>query len=240
MTAEAVPRRRRPWRVAGVVVAVLLLAAGAGWVLLGSPLFGVRDVRITGAGLIPRSRVLAAAAITPGIPLLRLDTAGVARRVGALPQVLTARVTESWPGTVIIAITPRVAVLAVPAQSGYDVIDSGGVVLAWTPQPPSGLPVLTAPAGPASALRGSAEVRAAGTVVRGLPGWLRRRVVAVQAAGPDGVTLILRGGLTVVWGSARGSAAKAGEVAVLLRTGARYYDVSDPAAAVTSGGRGAG
>jgi len=42
----------------------------------------------------------------------------------------------------------------------------------------------------------------------------------------------------VVWGSAADAAAKAAEVAVLLRSKATYLDVSDPGSAVT--GRAAG
>ena len=48
-----------------------------------------------------------------------------------------------------------------------------------------------------------------------------------------GVTLQLRGRVTVRWGTARRSAAKATELQALLRTGARYVDVSSPQVAVT-------
>jgi hypothetical protein len=47
------------------------------------------------------------------------------------------------------------------------------------------------------------------------------------------VTLALRGGVTVLWGSAAKGSVKAAEVTVLLRTQARYLDVSDPVTAVT-------
>jgi len=39
----------------------------------------------------------------------------------------------------------------------------------------------------------------------------------------------------VLWGGAGQSARKAAELSVLLRTHARYYDVSDPGTAVTQG-----
>jgi hypothetical protein len=47
------------------------------------------------------------------------------------------------------------------------------------------------------------------------------------------VTLTLRDGVTVLWGSPAKDSVKAAEVTVLLRTHARYLDVSDPAIAVT-------
>jgi hypothetical protein len=48
-----------------------------------------------------------------------------------------------------------------------------------------------------------------------------------------GVTLRLRGRVTVRWGDARRSAAKATELQALLRTGARSVDVSSRQVAVT-------
>ena len=81
---------------------------------------------------------------------------------------------------------------------------------------------------------------AAGTVVRKLPSWLRSRVATVRAAGPADVILILRAGVTVKWGGPGQAAAKASELAVLLRTKAGYYDVSDPSTAVTGQHRSGG
>jgi hypothetical protein len=82
-------------------------------------------------------------------------------------------------------------------------------------------------------LRRDPSVLAAGAVVRGMPAWLRGRITTVQADGPANVILILRGGVRVSWGSPGDGPAKAKEMAILLRTNATYYDVSDPATAVT-------
>ncbi|MHB1596723.1 MAG: cell division protein FtsQ/DivIB [Streptosporangiaceae bacterium] len=224
---------RDPWKAAFLVLAAVALVGGTIWALIGSNFFVVRDVQITGAGRIPRSRVLAAAGVTLGTPLVSVDTGGVARRVDRITQVLSARVSRSWPGTIVVAITPRVPVFAVPERSAYAVIDAYGVVLSQSPVPPAGLPVLAEPAGPVAALRGNPSVRAAGDIVRYLPAWLRREVSTVQAAAPDAVTLMLRGGRTVLWGAATRTAVKARELAILMRTRAGYYDVSDPSSAAT-------
>lgn len=226
-------RTRDPWKAAFFVLAALALVGGTIWALIGSSFFVVRDVQITGAGQIPRSRVLAVAGVALGTPLVSVDTGGVARRVDQIAQVLSARVSRSWPGTIVIAITPRVPVLAVPERSAYAVIDAYGVVLSQSPVPPAGLPVLAEPAGSVAALRGNPSVRAAGEIVRYLPAWLRREVSTVQAAAPDAVTLMLRGGTTVLWGAATRTAVKARELAILMRTRAGYYDVSDPSSAAT-------
>ena len=62
----------------------------------------------------------------------------------------------------------------------------------------------------------------------------RSSVTSVTVPSPDQVTLILSSGVTVLWGSADDAAAKARELAILMQTHARSYDVSSPATAVTS------
>ncbi len=210
----------------------MALIAGIGWAFLGSSLLVVRSVQVSGSRQVPRAAVLAAAGIRLGTPLIRIDTGAIARRVERVTLVQSARVVRSWPDAVVIWVTGRTAVLAAAARGGYDLVDRYGVILRWHQQRPPGLPVLRA-AWPAAGLRGSPTVYAAGTVVAGLPGRLSRLVTAVRAAGPRAVTLLLSGGRTVLWGDAGRPAAKAAELVILLRTRARYYDVSDPGTAVT-------
>lgn len=225
-------RRRAPWAAAFFAVAVIGLAAGVAWALLGSRFFVVRSVQISGSATVPRATVLAAAGIRLGTPLIRVDTGAVARKVERITQVQSARVTKSWPDTVVIWIKRRTAVLAVAAHGGFDRMDRYGVVLGWGAAQPQGLVLLASPPGPAVTLHGNEVVLLTGTVVGDLPTWLRRQVTAVRAA--DGiVALLLRGGKTVIWGGPVRVAEKAAELAILLRTGARYYDVSDPLTAVT-------
>ena len=209
----------------------------------------MRAVRTTGSQ-VPRATVLGAAAIRLGTPLIRVDTGAIARRVERITQVQSAKVTLSWPDAIVIWTKRRSAVFTVRARSGYDLVDSYGVVLRWTASRPAGLIALQ-PAGTRAGggqagtaglgqLRHEPAVLAAGAVVRTLPPWLRGRVSAVRADGPANVLLILRGGVQVRWGSPGHGSAKASEMAILLRTKARYYDVSDPATAVTGSASQAG
>jgi cell division protein FtsQ len=221
-----------PWKAAFIGLAAAGLIAGVAWALLGSSFLVVRSVRVTGSA-VPRATVLAAAGIRTGTPLIRIDTSAAARRVERITQVQSARVTLSWPDAVVIWTRQRTAVFAMPAHHGYSVVDSYGVVLRWSVRPPSGLVRLSQPGSVAGTPRRNRSVLAAGAVVRNLPRWLRGRLVSVRADGPADVILILRGGIQVRWGSPGRGAAKASEMAVLLRTRAAYYDVSDPATAVT-------
>ncbi len=225
-------RRSLLGRRAFAAALALTILAVAGWALLGPTVLVVRHVRVTGAGpQLPAATVRQAAGIALGTPLARLNTAAAERRVERLPVVLSARVSRSFPDTVVIAVRPRTPALAVPAGAGYALVDSHGVTVSSAAAVPAGMPVLTS-APPV--LRGSPAVRAAALVVQELPRSLRAEVRSVSASGGS-VTLQLDGGITVVWGGPGHGAQKAAELSVLLGTHARYYDVSDPATAVTGG-----
>ncbi|HET9897218.1 MAG TPA: FtsQ-type POTRA domain-containing protein [Streptosporangiaceae bacterium] len=235
MTSAAAGRRGRhdPWKAAFFGVAAIALVAGVLWALLGSSLFVVRSVQV-GGGAVSEHRVLRAAKIALGTPLIRLDTAAIARRVARIRQVQSARVRRSWPDSVVISTVPRTPAFLVRTRRHYTIVDSYGVILGRSDSRRSGLVLLKKPADqPVTALRTSAAMRVEGAVVRGLPPWLRHRVAAVGAARSSRVMLRLRGGITVVWGDAAREAAKAEELAVLLRTEATYIDVSDPESAMT-------
>ena len=157
--------------------------AGVAWALLDSRFFVVRSVQVTGTHLTTGSEVRSAAAIPPGLPLIRVNTAVIAHRVEQIRQVLSARVSRSWPDGVTIAVTERTPALAVQSGGGYQLVNRYGVDVEASARRPPGLPLFTVAAGPVSvpALRGSPAVYAAAVVVRELPRFLARSVVSVQA-----------------------------------------------------------
>lgn len=231
--AAAGRRQPDPWRTAFFGVLLLGILAVAAWALLGSSLLVVRHVRVTGNHLVSAAEVRAAAEIRMGTPLARVDGGAVAGRVERIAQVLTATVSRSWPNTIVITVTERTPVLAVSLVGGrYGLIDAHGVVVREAAHPPAGMPLLTSPP---AALRGSPAIQAAAAVLRQLPASLRQRVRSVSAASATTVTLHLRRGIRVLWGGAGQARQKAEELDQLFRTHARYYDVSDPATAVTNG-----
>jgi cell division protein FtsQ len=205
---------------------------GAGWALLGSSLLVVRHVKVTGNRQVTAAQVRAAAGIRPGTPLARLNSAAATRGVERMAWVLSARVMRSWPDGVVISVRERTPALAVASAGVFDVVDVQGVVVRTLVSRPVGLPLLTA--APAR-LRGSQAVRAAVLVLHDLPAPVRQRVTSVTAVASGAVTFHLRGKITVRWGGTSDAAAKARELRSLMRTKARYYDVSSPNVAVTAG-----
>jgi cell division protein FtsQ len=230
----ALPRRRDPWKVAFFGVAIVAILAGTVWALLGSKFLVVRSVEVTGPAAVSRAEVIADAGIRLGTPLVRVNLATVARRVEQVTLVQSAQVRRAWPDKIVISVQERTAVLAVPRGGGYELIDKFGVILRQAARRPHGMPVLHPPAAALpSSLRGSPAVLAAAAVLRELPVRLARSVRTIDAPDADTVTLRLRGGITIVWGGTGQRAAKARELAILMRGHARYYDVSDPQTPVT-------
>ena len=227
------PRSRR-WLAVLLLGAVLGIAGGVAWALLGSRFFSVRSVVVTGTHLVPESEVLAVADVEPGTPLIRVNTARIAARVLTIRQVRSVRVSTSWPDRVVIAVQERISALAVALPGGgFDLIDADGVVVRSAATRPRRLPLYRTTAA-VSSLRGNPDVGAAAAVLGELPASLRSSVSSVTAPSPDQVTLLLSSGVTILWGGADDAAAKAEELAVLMPTHAHYYDVSSPTTAVTN------
>ena len=231
---ESLARARSRWRTAFIAVAVVGLVVGIGWALLGSKLLVVRSIVVSGTHLVPASQVRAAAGISPRLPMIRVDTQAVARRVEGITQVKSAAVTKSWPDRIVITVKERTPALAVrvPGTSQFDLIDQSGVVVRSVRTQPAGMPVFQARVAP-DALRGNPGVAAAVTVLHELPASLAKSVAAVAAPSAQSVKLGLSNGITIVWGGSGEARQKAAELAILMRTHARYYDVSAPGTAVT-------
>jgi cell division protein FtsQ len=231
------PRPRSRWRTAFFGLAVLATVAGVLWALLGDRLVVVRSVSVTGTHLLAPTQVSDAADVPLGTPLFSVNAGAVTRRVEAIRQVASARVTKDWPNGLTIAVTERVPVLALKmAGGGYDQVDKTGVVVLYSQTKPAALPLLTT-ALPGHALPGSAATEAAATVLAELKPSLAKQVAGVKpssvAAGPEQVTLTLHDGKTIVWGSADGAAQKNRELEIVLSGTARHIDVSAPGTVVT-------
>lgn len=237
MSSEAVTRRDRPrrWRAVFFAVTAVAIVAGAGWALLGSKFLVVRSVRVVGADrLVTQARVLAAAQVPADLPMLRVSAAQVARRVERIPQVASARVSRDWPDTVVITVRPRVPVFAVSGPGGYLLVDPAGVAVRAVARRPPAMPLLTLGTGVGSAaLAGNPAVRSAAEVLRNVPARLARQVSSVEALSESDVSLRLSDGVTIIWGGPGGARRKSRELAILMRTHARLYDVSAPGTALT-------
>lgn len=187
--------RRHPLLVAALVPLVLATVA---WVLWASPLLAVRTVQVDGVRTLTAADVRQAVHVPGGTPLLRVDLAGAAARVRALPQVASAQVTRGWPDRLVVTLTERVPVAVVDTGGQLRLADRTGVLFETvTGDPPPGVLPLDVPhPGPHDP-----ATTAGLAAITSLPPAVRAQVATVRATSGQNVTLALRDGTTVVWGS---------------------------------------
>ncbi len=211
-------RRFRLWAVPAV--ALVLTFAALAWF---SPMLSVREVRIEGAGAIPEDRIRELLQIPDQGSILRIDTAAMAQRVASIPKVRSARVQRVLPSTVRVRIEPRTPVLYYDTPEGAHLLDADGIEYAIEPAP-IGVPKLeTGKPGSADPL-----TRAAIAVVRVLPPELTVQVDSVRAETVSDISLTLRDGRTVLWGSSEDGERKSAVVLPLLTRPGTVFDVSSP------------
>lgn len=236
MTPRGTRRRRdgdrRPGKltVAVVLVGVVALVGGAVAAAYYSPLMSVRSVDVTGAQTVDRAEVLRLAQAPTGMPLLQVDTGAIADRIAVLPAVEEVKVERGYPSTLTIDITERTPMLTLDWSGKIGVMDRLGMVYLTFPDRKSlpkeftTLPVLTVP-DPGAA---DPSTRAALTVVEDLPDWLRPKVVAIEAASPVDITLVLSSKRRVVWGDDQRTDDKAAALQGVLKVKGDTYNVSSP------------
>ncbi|MGH3417509.1 MAG: cell division protein FtsQ/DivIB, partial [Actinocrinis sp.] len=165
-------------------------------------------------------------------PLVNVDTSGAAARVEKVPQIASARVSLSWPDTVVITVAERVPAALVPNGSRYDVVDISGVVFGSATSPTAGLPVINVQGGEAVK---AAVVPGALAALKALPSSIGRQVTGISASSAYSITLALHKGVVVDWGDGSDATAKAADLAALMRLGrSSRYDVSAPEAPAMS------
>ncbi|OLF05440.1 hypothetical protein BLA60_35910 [Actinophytocola xinjiangensis] len=223
-TARSVRTRRRYLARRWTALLVVLAVLGLTYVVVFTPVLGVRTVEVAGTRDLDADEVREAAAIELGTPMVRLDTDEVAGRVAELPRVFEVAVSRSWPSGVEITVTERDPVAVRQLPDGVHLVDRTGLDYTTVERRPPGLPLLrVAEVGP-----DDAETRAAVTVIRAIPRQLRDKVVEVSAQTPGSVMLTLGDKRVVRWGNAEDNDRKAAVLAPLLTRPGKVYDVVTP------------
>jgi cell division protein FtsQ len=172
----------------------------AGWAALLSPWATVHRIRVTGLERISEEQVQTIVRTQLGSSLLLVDTGNLARSVREIDLVREVSVHRNWPSTLVIEVTERTAVAAVPVGEGILLVDADGGEIETVAETeiPVGFPVIRVDL---SADGGPAAFRAALAVWDGLPEDVRAEVRRIGAEGANGVWTVQRDGSRVLWGS---------------------------------------
>jgi cell division protein FtsQ len=215
-----------------LVLLVLILLTG-GWLWLrNSPLVAVRQVEIAGVRGPEAQQIEAALrASARGMTTMKLDEAALRASVRSFPVVESLHVSSGFPHTVRIVVVERPAVAALAADGQRTAVAADGTVLG--PSLLAGtLPLVDGSLLPAPGQRVSDDhVLAAVAILGAAPPRLARFVARVYA-GPEGLTVAMRNGLTVYFGDVSRPHAKWLSLAAVLADpssiGATYVDVRVP------------
>jgi len=177
---------RRRLRVT-IVIASAIVIGGLGYLAVRSPLLAVDHIRVIGSQREPTSKIISAAGVRNGQPMLFIDTGAAERRIERLRWIAQARVRREFPGTVSIDVTEYVptAYVRMPGGKIALVSSSGHVIALSRAVPPHAVAVIgerVAPVvGSLLTPSGSADV------VDQLPPHLRARVFAIDVGGSTAV-----------------------------------------------------
>ena len=199
-----VRRQRRLIRLRRTLLGAVLLAL----VVVGvwferSEHAAVREVRIVGLERLDTEVVRAVSGVDVGDPALRLRSSVVARRVTELVLVRDAVIRRDGVRTVVIEVTERAPVYAVVHGATSRLVDRDGVMVDEGRE--AALPVVrvrTAPPDVGELVVAHAALANAHRAWLGLSGPLRSQVETVQALDVDGLSFVLRSGVTVIFGRA--------------------------------------
>jgi cell division protein FtsQ len=202
---------------------ISVAVVGIGLLLYFTPVMSARNIVVTGLGAVTQDEVVAAAGVTPGTPLLQVDTDAVAERIAAIRRVATARVQREYPSTLRVTVVERVPVVVKDFPDGTHMFDRDGVDFAIAPPPP-GVPFLDVEnPGP-----NDLPTKAALQVMTSLRPEVATQVGRISAPSVAAIRLTLTDGREVVWGTTDRTEEKALKLAALLTQPGQTYDVSSP------------
>lgn len=220
--------RRVAWLTTGGIVVVLGVSI---LVAVFSPLMALQTIEVKGTSRVDDAALRRALSDQIGTPLARLDSAAIKRDIAAFPLIESYVTEESPPHTLVVTVTERTPVVTVQNGKSFDLVDPAGIVVQSTTKRPDTMPL----ADVGSAKLGSSVFRTMTEVVLALPSAVRSQVSGVAASTSDDVTLTMKDGSRVVWGSPDESAAKAALLGALVKDHAARapdtaveYDVSAP------------
>lgn len=213
------PQFEKTSRIPILIGVLVTLAVIGWWVLYQSRWFLIEDITISGTKRVSTQSVLQSAQVSIGQPLMAADPKDISARLLTLPAVKTVTVTRSWPHDLIIRISERQPIAAVPVGNKFYLVDSQGYVAGIVKKLVNKEPVIYArPETPA--IKAALDVRAA------LP--KKWKVANVAAKTDESVVVNLRNGMWIKFGSAQDSAYKIQVASVLLARGYGRINVSSP------------
>lgn len=208
-------------------IAPLLVVALLGYILGWSSLLEIRTIEVSGiegSKTLTAKKVIKRSGIKRGDKLARVNSGTIARALQGYPEIAQVEVNRKPLHTVEISIITRSIDLAIATGDGkYLLGDITGTTFVEVNRAPRGIPIIT----------GDRRFLADGmTIYSALPKKIRSRVEKIALPSSASISFSLRGGLSILWGSASNQEAKLTVLQALLAAPenkkARFIDIATP------------
>ena len=216
---QGAPNQVRHSKLPWAIWLVVILALVTWYVLFQSRWFLIEQVQVTGLKRLSTQKVLTLAQVRVGQPLMAANPNTLKSRISELPAVKRVVIERGWPHTLIIRVTERQAIAAVPSDGGFVLVDDEGQIAGGAKKRPAKkLLVYAKPE--------TLAMKAALDVYLALP--KRWKVLSVHAKTRDSVKVHLHHGIWITFGSNELIERKSLVANALLAKGYRTINVSAP------------
>ena len=205
----------------------IILVAALGYLFGWSSIFDIRSIEVSGlegSKTLTAKKIIRKSGIGIGDKLARVNAGDVARALSVYPEVAGVDINRKPLHTVELVIQLREVDVAFATRQGKFLLgDENGVTFVEVSRPPQGGPVI---AGDRRFINDAMQIYDA------LPKKIRQRVARIDLPSKASITLELRGGLKILWGSVGDQEAKLTVLDALLAAPenkrARFVDIATP------------
>ncbi|MDK2887679.1 MAG: cell division protein FtsQ [Thermoanaerobacter sp.] len=212
----SIPRYTGRFLAERIFFALLILLAA--FILLGSPLFEVREIEVTGNRVVPEEKILELAGINTGTNIFKVNLKEAESRILTMPLIKNASLVRKFPSRIVIRVEERKALALLPVKDGFIQVDGEGVCLKESGVGGS-LPVVTGVAvpdpAPGDVIR-DAKLATALKVLGQLPGSLYSKLSEIHITAGGQVVLYTLEGIECRLGAPADIRKKAGIILQVL------------------------
>lgn len=131
-------------RLIRFMIKITVLAGFAVLLWQAEAYFRVEVIRVEGAEVLDRNEILEAGGISKGMSIFLIREGDSAARIKKeLPRTERVEIKRELPGTVLIVISERQPAGYVMTADGFWLIDSSGVIMAYTDSPKEDYPLIS-------------------------------------------------------------------------------------------------
>lgn len=116
--------RKQKKRLA-IVTVILMIISIIGVVLL-TPGFNIKEIKVTGNSVLKTEDIIAKSGIKKGVNIFDFDKGEAKKNILSMGYVAEAKIKRNFPSTVEISIVEEVGVAYIKAENGYVIITADG------------------------------------------------------------------------------------------------------------------